>query len=66
MDTHKLFELSKNNQHKEIYISNLMQMMLNEGDKVCSNIIDHNSETTVLGSPHEYGLEIVKKSLNIK
>jgi dTDP-glucose pyrophosphorylase len=60
------FEMSKDNQGKEIYISNLMQKMLNEGDKICSNILDHKSETIVLGSPQEYSLEIVKKSLNIK
>lgn len=58
--------MSKDNQGKEIYISNLMQKMLNEGDKICSNILDHKSETIVLGSPQEYSLEIVKKSLNIK
>lgn len=63
---HAFFEMSKDNQGKEIYISNLMQKMLNEGDKICSNILDHKSETIVLGSPQEYSLEIVKKSLNIK
>ena len=60
------YEMSQNNQGKEIYISNLMQIMLSQGDMICSNILDHKSETIVLGSPQEYSLEIVKKSLNIK
>jgi dTDP-glucose pyrophosphorylase len=60
------FEMSQNNQGKEIYISNLLQLMLIKGDTICSNILDHKSETIVLGSPQEYSLEIVKKSLNIK
>ena len=60
------FKISETQQSKEIYISNLMQKMLNEGDKICSNNLNNKSETIVLGSPQEYNLEIVKKSLNIK
>ena len=60
------FKISETQKSKEIYISNLMQNMLNEGDKICSNSLNNKSETIVLGSPQEYSLELVKKSLNIK
>ncbi len=60
------FQISENNHSKEIYISHLMQSMLNNGDKICSNSLNNKSETIVLGSPQEYSLELVKKSLNIK
>jgi len=60
------FKISETQKSKEIYISNLMQQMLNDGDKICSNSLNNKSETIVLGSPQEYSLELVKKSLNIK
>ena len=60
------FIISETQKSKEIYISNLMQKMLNNGDKICSNSLNNKSETIVLGSPQEYSLELVKKSLNIK
>ena len=60
------FIISETQKSKEIYISNLMQQMLNDGNKICSNSLNNKSETIVLGSPQEYSLELVKKSLNIK
>jgi len=60
------FIISETQKSREIYISNLMQKMLNNGDKICSNSLNNKSETIVLGSPQEYSLELVKKSLNIK
>lgn len=60
------YNISSQQNKNEIYISNLMQNMLSNGDSICSNELNAKQETIVLGSPQEYSLELVKKSLNIK
>jgi dTDP-glucose pyrophosphorylase len=49
---------------KELYVSNVLAHMLADGLRLVTNALDNYSETIVLGSPQEYGLELAKKSLN--
>lgn len=51
---------------KELYVSNVLSHMLSQGLKLVTNELDNYSETIVLGSPQEYGLELAKKSLKSK
>jgi len=47
----------------ELYISNLIQLMIDDNLRVYVNPYTDNSKTTVLGTPQEYGLEIAKNAL---
>lgn len=49
----------------ELYISRVIQHILDEGGDVFSNEIAHGTETIVLGSPTEYGLEMARSALSL-
>ena len=54
---------SQTYQKSEIYISDVLQVLVDQGKKVCCNRVIHGSNTIVLGSPEEYGIELAKKFL---
>jgi UDP-N-acetylglucosamine diphosphorylase / glucose-1-phosphate thymidylyltransferase / UDP-N-acetylgalactosamine diphosphorylase / glucosamine-1-phosphate N-acetyltransferase / galactosamine-1-phosphate N-acetyltransferase len=44
----------------ELFISNVLEKMLNKNEKIITNSINPNDKTIVLGSPEEYGIEITR------
>ena len=44
----------------ELFISNVLEKMLNKNEKIITNSINPNDKTIVLGSPQEYGIEITR------
>lgn len=48
---------------REIYISEVIQSMIDVGADVFVNELNRESTTTVLGTPEEYGLEMARKAL---
>lgn len=50
----------------ELYISNVIQSMIEDGKSVFMNGLSSNQETIVLGSPQEYGIEIARQTLGTK
>ena len=52
---------SKNNE--EIYISDVIREMISRGDNGFTLEIEPNSSTIVLGTPHEYGLQVTRQIL---
>ena len=51
---------------KEIYVSNIINLMIKDKLKVLTNKFNKDFETTVLGTPEEYGLALAKKSFKKK
>jgi dTDP-glucose pyrophosphorylase len=48
---------------REMYVSNIINLMIKDKLKVLTNQIKKNFKTTVLGTPEEYGLELTKFTL---
>lgn len=51
---------------KEIYISDIINLMIKDKLEVLTNPINKDFKTVVLGTPREYELALAKKSLNKK
>lgn len=51
---------------RELYVSDILKNMLNENMTIKINELNHMCETTVLGTPQEYGIELAKKNLGMK
>jgi dTDP-glucose pyrophosphorylase len=50
----------------ELYVADVIQNMIGAGKQVFMNGLGNNQETTVLGSPQEYGIEIARQTLGAK
>lgn len=61
----KYYDLSIQ-KNDELYIADVIQTMISLDKKVFINNLENAQETIVLGSPQEYGIEIARKSFNIK
>jgi len=48
---------------EELYISDVIQSMIDNTMRACINGLDNYQDTTVLGSPQEYGIEIARQKL---
>jgi len=48
----------------EMFVSNVLKKMLNNGMKISINELDQGHSTTVLGTPEEYGIEVTRNRLN--
>jgi hypothetical protein len=48
---------------REMYVSNIINLMIKDKLKVLTNQIKKNFKTTVLGTPEDYGLELTKFTL---
>ena len=53
-------------QREELYVSDVIQKMIENGKKVFMNGLGGKQDTIVLGSPQEYGIEIARKALSTK
>lgn len=53
-------------QREELYVSDVIQKMIEDGKKVFMNGLGGNQDTIVLGSPQEYGIEIARQTLGAK
>jgi dTDP-glucose pyrophosphorylase len=51
---------------EELYISDVMQGMIDGDMKAYMNSLGNYQETIVLGSPQEYGIELARQSLGMK
>jgi dTDP-glucose pyrophosphorylase len=51
---------------RELYVSDILKNMIDDGQLVWANELNHNMETIVLGSPQEYGIELAKKKIGIR
>lgn len=49
---------------KEVYIADILSLMLKDGATIVTNDLNNDYETIVLGSPQEYGIEIAKQALH--
>lgn len=59
-------KLQKNFNKSEMYIADVLSLMLSDKKLIVTNELNNQEETTVLGSPQEYGLEMAKWSMNNK
>jgi dTDP-glucose pyrophosphorylase len=50
----------------ELYVSDVLQNMIVSGKRIFMNGLSNTQETTVLGSPQEYGIEIARQTLGAK
>jgi UDP-N-acetylglucosamine diphosphorylase / glucose-1-phosphate thymidylyltransferase / UDP-N-acetylgalactosamine diphosphorylase / glucosamine-1-phosphate N-acetyltransferase / galactosamine-1-phosphate N-acetyltransferase len=50
----------------ELYISDVIQGMIDDGMRAYMNSLGNYQETIVLGSPQEYGIELARQSLGMK
>jgi dTDP-glucose pyrophosphorylase len=48
----------------ELFISNVLEKMLHNNEKIITNAISPNDKTIVLGSPEEYGIEVTRNILD--
>ena len=53
-------------QREELYVSDVIQKMIENGKKVFMNGLGGKQDTIVLGSPQEYGIEIARQTLGAK
>ena len=53
-------------QREELYVSDVIQKMIEDGKKVFMNGLGGKQDTIVLGSPQEYGIEIARQTLGVK
>ena len=53
------------NSNPELYISDVLRLMLTDGYQITFNNLDHVCETCVLGTPQEYGIALAKKKMNL-
>lgn len=60
---HKADEQFATSEQKELYISNVIQLMLSHQHKFFIDSYSSKHITTVLGTPQEYGLEVTKNIL---
>ena len=51
---------------EELYISDVVQKMIESEKKVFMNGLGGNQDTIVLGSPQEYGIEIARQTLGAR
>lgn len=51
---------------EELYISDVIQSMIDEGKRAYMNSLGNYQQTIVLGSPQEYGIELARQSLGMK
>ena len=51
---------------EELYVSDVIQKMIENEKKVFMNGLGGNQDTIVLGSPQEYGIEIARQTLGAK
>lgn len=58
-------DLLTKTQNSEVYISNVLNNML-QSKKLAFNQLNSKSETIVLGSPQEYGIEFVKNNYDVR
>ena len=56
-------KLQKDFTKSEMYIADVLALMLNDRKLIVTNELNNREETIVLGSPQEYGLEIAKWSI---
>lgn len=53
-------------QREELYISDVIQGMIDDSKRAYMNSLGNYQETIVLGSPQEYGIELARQSLGMK
>ena len=53
-------------QREELYVSDVIQKMIEDGKKVFMNGLGGKQDTIVLGSPQEYGIEIARQTLGAR
>lgn len=51
---------------RELYVSDILKNMIQQGQTVLINELKHDNETIVLGSPQEYGIELAKKKIGLR
>ena len=51
---------------EELYISDVIQGMINDNLRACMNGLGNYQDTLVLGSPQEYGIEIARQKLGMR
>ena len=51
---------------EELYISDVIQGMIDDSKRAYMNSLGNYQETIVLGSPQEYGIELARQSLGMK
>ena len=51
---------------EELYVSDVIQKMIEDERKVFMNGLGGNQDTIVLGSPQEYGIEIARQTLGAR
>jgi dTDP-glucose pyrophosphorylase len=51
---------------EELYISDVIQGMINDNLRACMNGLGNYQDTLVLGSPQEYGIEIARQKLGVR
>ena len=56
-------KFTKKFKKKEVYVSNIINLMIKDKLKVLTNQINKNFKTIVLGTPEEYWLELKKSTL---
>lgn len=55
--------LQKNFSKPEMYIADILDLMIKDQKSIVTNTLNNKEETIVLGSPYEYGLEMAKWSI---
>lgn len=51
---------------RELYVSDIIKNMIEQGMKVVVNELSPKQETIVLGTPQEYGIELAKQKMGIR
>ena len=65
-DMYKTFYNDCVQEREELYISDVIQKMIENEKKVFMNGLGGNQDTIVLGSPQEYGIEIARQTLGAR